>query len=603
MIQNTLVKYFGSIGTSLILGSVLIVRNDIFDGLILSKYLYFNELISIFGIVLGLNGIFKISKISLRIGFFELFLVTFLSYIVIHALIFETIIEPKFCSQIVLIILFFIGKQYFDKPENKISLMITILIFLVFGLYEGLLGGFYIYENYKNFNPLNLRGSFHNSGIYAIYLSVPFVLSVIIFLQNKSKSRLNICLKILSVFTFILLGFVLIYTQSRTAWIASFLGILFLATQYLKVLKRFNQIVRSNLLRIIFFLLILGSILLLSKQLYEFKQNSAIGRILVWKVSLEMVKERPICGKGFNNFSQTYDNYQSNYFNKPRDLQEVLVAGKVQYAFNDYLQIMVEYGFVGIFLFLGMIFFVFYDHTNIYQGLLITCLIAGLSSYPLQGLPTSLNFYFVLMFSSLGSKKNNTFTLKIIQTKLLWIMLICVSIFIFTVNFSKDKIEKACYVAEQYFNTELYPEAIKKYKILYPEIEKDAPNLMIYAKALALDGQHQEAIKVYEQALKYLADPFLYNNSGLSYQAIGDLKKAEMMYQKSSRMIPNLIYPRYLLANLYIQNKEFDKATIIAREIVNLPVKIYSEASNEMKKEMTDFLQSNHVYNVNNPHH
>jgi O-antigen polymerase len=396
---------------------------------------------------------------------------------------------------------------------------------------------------------------------------------------------------------------VLIYTQSRTACIASFLGVFFVITQYFKVFERFKEIVKSKLLRITFLLLIFGSILLVSKQLYEFKQNSANGRVLVWKVSLEMVKESPVFGKGFNGFGQTYDNYQVNYFSKLRDLQEVLVAGKVQYAFNDYLQIIVEYGFMGFLLLMGMISGVFHDHKNIYQGLLITCLIAGLSSYPLQGLPTSLNFYFVLMLSSLGSEKLNFFTLKTIQTKLVWASLICVSSYFFMANFKKDKVERECFVAEHFFNTDQYPEAIRRYEKLYPDIEKDAPNLMIYAKALALDGQHQKAIKIYEQALKYLADPFFCNNSGLSYQSIGDFKKAEIMYQKSSRMIPNLIYPRYLLAKLYIQNKELDKAIIIAREIVNLPVKVYSEAGNEMRMEMTDFLVSNQTHHANNTNH
>lgn len=593
LIQNAVVKYFGSIFIILLFASTLITRNDIFDGLILSKYLYFNQIATLTGVLVGFYGLFKISNLSLNIGLFELFLGIFLGYILIHALLFDTIIDPKYCSQIVLLIVCFVGKQYFDKPENGIYIKICLLIFLLFGFYEGLLGMRYIYENHQHFNTLQLRGSFHNSGIYAIYLTVPFVLSFIVFLQYKSESRLDTYLNIVSIFTFILLGFVLIYTQSRTAWIASCLGLCFTIIRYFKVSERIKNIVKSYLLRMVFLLLVLGCILMIGKQLYEFKKASAIGRVLVWKVSMEMVKERPVFGKGFNSFNQTYVNYQANYFSKSRDLQEIFVAGKVQYAFNDYLQIILEYGFVGFSLFLGMILFIFYDHKNIYQGLLISCLIAALSSYPLQGLPTSLNFYFVLMLSCLGSTKLNIFTTKTIQMKLIWITLICISIFIFRVNFSKEKIEKECFVAEQFFNSDQYPEAIKRYEKLYPEIEKDSPNLMIYAKSLALNGQHAKAIKIYEQALKYLSDPFLCNNLGLSYQAIGNFNKAEMMYQKSSRMIPSLIYPRYLLAKLYIKNRELDKAKIIAREIVNLPVKVYSEASNEMQMEMTDFLQSN----------
>ena len=79
--------------------------------------------------------------------------------------------------------------------------------------------------------------------------------------------------------------------------------------------------------------------------MYFYKKASADGRLLIWKVSLGIVKDEPLKGLGFDNFKSAYMRYQAEYFKRNTDLEEQNLADNVWYAFNEPLQLIVENGF------------------------------------------------------------------------------------------------------------------------------------------------------------------------------------------------------------------------------------------------------------------
>ena len=85
-------------------------------------------------------------------------------------------------------------------------------------------------------------------------------------------------------------------------------------------------------------------------RLYNMKRDSADGRLLIWKLSAEMIAERPQ-GYGYGLFEKEYNLRQSEYFrnNKGATVTERRNGGFVAMAYNDYLEHGVQGGVVGMF--------------------------------------------------------------------------------------------------------------------------------------------------------------------------------------------------------------------------------------------------------------
>ena len=67
----------------------------------------------------------------------------------------------------------------------------------------------------------------------------------------------------------------------------------------------------------------------------------------MWKISCLAIAESPVVGHGADGFVSAYGRAQEEYFaNGEYSETEELVAGSPEYAFNEYLQIAVEFGVI-----------------------------------------------------------------------------------------------------------------------------------------------------------------------------------------------------------------------------------------------------------------
>ena len=94
-------------------------------------------------------------------------------------------------------------------------------------------------------------------------------------------------------------------------------------------------------------------------------------------MSVMAIVEKPFLGHGTGNFASAYGMAQEKYFSqKEFTSTEELVAGSPEYAFNEYLQIAVEYGV--LFLLVVLLIIVFCLWIGITEKRLSAC--AGLIS-------------------------------------------------------------------------------------------------------------------------------------------------------------------------------------------------------------------------------
>ena len=91
------------------------------------------------------------------------------------------------------------------------------------------------------------------------------------------------------------------------------------------------------------FVAVISSILL-----YRVKAGSANGRLFIWSICWDMIKERPLFGYGIGGIEKHYMDAQATYFSIHPDSQYVMLADNVTHPFNEYIKLTVNYGLVGL---------------------------------------------------------------------------------------------------------------------------------------------------------------------------------------------------------------------------------------------------------------
>ena len=66
------------------------------------------------------------------------------------------------------------------------------------------------------------------------------------------------------------------------------------------------------------------------------------------------------------------------------------------------------------------------------------------------------------------------------------------------------------------------------------------------------------------------------------------VEEAEACFRKAYDMVPNRLYPLYLLANLYFSTGEAEKGVAVAWQLLDQEPKVMSDAVREMKAEMKE---------------
>ncbi|TGV03425.1 O-antigen ligase family protein [Flavivirga rizhaonensis] len=496
-----------------------------------------------------------------------------------------------------------------------------LLAIIISGIIQAVYGNLQLLGYYpSNHSGFKLTGSFFNPGPYAGFLAAvwPVALGMYLFkdqvivhafeqFRNRSKT-VNIL--IAYVFEYIpVLGIACIMlvipsTHSRGAWLSIIISsILLIEYRYLlisKVLKKLNHIKRGILITL--------TVLIISGGLfgvYHFKKGSSDGRLFIWKVTTEIVKDNPFFGVGFDRFKAHYMNYQANYFVEHGETAETLVADNSYYTFNEWLQYTAENGLVGgvllcVLLYLLLKISIRKEYKYLYILLvfgLLACAVFAFFSYPLQIVPIKLvAFVLLALLVNLDIKKHRVFNTQ--EKPKPFILLkagICILGLIGVVKGGQytsvlEQNFKTWENAQSSYQYGDYRGAIQDYKKAYSILKKDGDFLMNYGKALSIYKRDKKAVEILTQAKNYLNTTIIETALGDAYKNMKQYKEAEIAYKHAANMIPSRFYPLYLLAKLYEESGEKEKAILMAKTILNKKVKIASTAIEEIKEEMKDII-------------
>lgn len=610
---KTAYKYIIALLLSMIFTVIFFKSDELADGIFTAKmfYFYFAAVIIIAALIPYYIGTIYKKDISLKISALDAAVLFFYVYSFIRLLTTQTsLYNDRFFCFTLLLIFYFSFKKVFKSGifTNTVSPgYIILFIFLSAGFLQSLIGLFQTY-GILGFTHVQFlaTGSYDNPAPYAQFIGavLPFAFGISQFYAGDIF--LNRLLKKYAFLTFLTCLLVLPSTATRGAWAASAAGVIFILAVKYELVKKLSIYLNSKAKRLIAAIGIGAFICGLLIGLYYIRPASAYGRLLIWKVSANIIAGHPFFGAGYDSFSANYNNYQAAYFaEKDRNDFEIYVTDDVKEAHSDFIEIAVELGFLGLLLFTAILFISLKQPQSeaenqplarAAQASIISIAISAIFTYPYQILPTFIIFMFMLSLVSSNIDKN----VFIIPDFRFGRILGYASIFaaaIFLALFARYEIGNFnAYIAwgKGRMNSSwcVYDEAIKQYKAAYPYLKQNGNYLLNYGGTLSLMGKHKEAIVLLKESEKYNSESNIYLSLGRSYEALNEFNLAEAAYKKASFMVPNLFYPKYKLAKLYAKAGRNNDAILLAEEIINTEPKIASMAIEEMKIEMKGIIKN-----------
>lgn len=274
----------------------------------------------------------------------DMLTLAWMGYVAIHALlvnpheIYRTI---YLCNSLLFCVSLSIGLRIGIAQraaiENCILMAATIHLIYIAGQSCGII------KSGNDYFPIT--GSNENPTVTALYLTacIPLMVSRI----RKGTYR-NFYI------TFLIATFcAIIFLRCRTAYVGLIVEFIVYTVAYRKViLSRTTKYIRYKyILAVAVSVIAVFSLI----RLYQMKQDSADGRLLIWKISLNMIAEKP-SGYGYGLFEKNYNLKQAEYFERGEySKMEKRNADFIYMAYNDYLEHSIEGGIIGM-VFLGVFY-------------------------------------------------------------------------------------------------------------------------------------------------------------------------------------------------------------------------------------------------------
>lgn len=496
--------------------------------------------------------------------------------------------------------------------------MMTLLLILLcgFGIYEGWIGIRQIYGfACSNHGLFKVTGTFFNPGPYAGFIAPVFVCAVAGILRTREAARRmtrswtalhrqnagallwGLGPYLLGWGAAIMTFIILPAAMSRAALVAVSVGCGALAFRELDVRGRFRRTYRANPLRVgilsaVTLLLVAG----VAAGAYHIKRPSAEGRLLMWKIDARIMLRHPLRGVGLGNFAGAFGEEQARYFaSEERPESETQVAGCPESGFNEFLQFGAETGLVGFVLLLlvtGIAVMDMIRRGSPFGYGLLTAAVFACFSYPWSVLPLRLLFVILLACAC----PEQTVRFRTGWRHLFFLLLLAGAGAVWQGVYKRYALRvdarREWSEVRIWLNSGRYDYLVEDGGYFFRCLRDDFRFLYDYGYALHKTGDYKKSNEILREGTQISSDPMFWNIIGKNCKAQGNFVAAEEAYLHAHYMIPDRVYPLYLLARLYIAAGQTEKACVTICTVVNHRPKVESVQTREMQAELRHTLDS-----------
>jgi O-antigen ligase len=381
----------------------------------------------------------------------------------------------------------------------------------------------------------------------------------------------------------------LAFSGSRGAWGAFAASLIF--TLMLKYYRRLKRLPRKY--KIMLLVTMLAGITVVGCLLFQLKPASAKGRLLIWKISTQMIAHKPLWGFGRDGFEAKYMHYQAAYFRSNKaSPEEKYLAGNNYLAYNEPIRIAVEYGIVGALLYSLYWFFIFFrtKHGCVVAAACKSSLIAGfifgLFSYPNQVFSLQL-ITVIAVACLLNRQKRNGIVHQLHPVWQKAIVFLLSSAFL-AATFKQYAL---CHQAQQFMQSRHKIEKLERFSRMEKLADKMQGNTwFMFACCSLLQQERGQCDSLLLETLTTLQSIHPQNDwfiiQGDCYLRTKRYKEAEVSYWQAHYMAPSMQRARTKIALLYHTAGRKKDAQQLAKEILGEPVKIYGFETYRLHQEL-----------------
>lgn len=531
---------------------------------------------AVISVVYFIYSIIQNTKIELKINITDIVFIAFIMYGVIRMLAMQSVMQWDFYLRWSgLICLYFISRL----------LIVRNLLFygLIFGGFiQGIIGILQITEIIEPVLLFEITGSFSNPAPYAGYLSVSCICAVSIAVTELRKEYITIVSRVIS---YALLGFagfvaiMIIIADSRAAIMAVSAGLAWLFLYNVKSIRKRWYIIP-----------ITAAMLFLTSALYLYRTESADSRLLIWRVSANMLLDAPFLGHGPGTFEKIYMLYQMNFLQNSTDSSYSQVAGYTKFTYNEFIHIAVEGGIIGLCLLILLLLTAFAGRNTADSSTIplrcsiIAWCVFGSFSYPVK--IWTLAAIIIMLLAS--GNMNKVATFKVNHTLWMGIAVIC-SLWIFQTACWNRQIKRIN--GTMAMNDKKSIEPCFLYSFVKQNYTQLKANQYLYDKSILILCELEYDINNIEDMLNYVSPSCLnYCTIGKMYCRNKQYDKAEKYFTDAHYMVPTMITPVYELFKMCLSKGDHIKTYFYARKILEMPIKVENTKTLKAKNDARIFV-------------
>lgn len=443
-----------------------------------------------------------------------------------------------------------------------------------------------------------ITGLFNNPGPYGGFLAVCSSLLAAYYVKNKNRQRIDFFSKLLFRSASVIAAAALVIlpsTQSRTAILAIGCSMVFLALATESIRTIMKPFLKKYGLWLMLCLAIIGI------GAYFYKKQSADGRFFMDKICIKTMCENGWKGVGIGDFGGAYGEVQASYFKKQIDEKgkddldwsvinkhDMLTADCPDNAFNEYLFIGVEAGPIAMFLFIGIIVFaiiISFKRSTIWCYGLTSLAVFAMFSYPLHVLQFQVLLP-VLLAAAMSDVESYEIGKKSHELvfQLSTILLLSILAFMKGPEIIKYReAENAWKKTERWHYSNYYEYVVEDCDSLLPYMKNHERFLFAYGQSLNKTGDYFKSDSILKIGTEVSSDPMFWNVMGNNSLALGKYREAEERYKHAFYMVPNRLYPLFLLAQLYHTEGDTMRFLDMADRVENFIPKVESANTERLR--------------------
>jgi O-antigen ligase len=408
-------------------------------------------------------------------------------------------ITPKwywtvFCSAVLL--LASITFSFFTKNKTVAGEKTMPVIFLTVAslcLFQSLYGILQYLNIVPTSNGFSVIGSFDNPAGFAANLCAGLPVAFYLVLKNRTLQNW------FTVVTAAIIAAAVLLSGSRSG-MASMLAVCMAISFY--------EFPKNRKLKVILF----STVLLLFSSLYFLKKDSADGRLLIWRCSWEMIKDKPLLGHGYGGFKACYMNYQAEYFSENPDSKYAMLADNVNRPFNEYILLLTGYGLAGFVLFLAGCWFLWKSfrrgrHKPVVR--LAVCCLLSIAVFAFFSYPLRYPFVWIMMILSIAvTVYHAKYPVKIPCRILLAVKIALIPAILFTGWKTYQRMSNEmrwCEIAHRSLSGQT-ERMLPEYERLLPALSGNELFLYNYTAELNVSGHYDKSLQIGKDCERLLAD-------------------------------------------------------------------------------------------------